>query len=140
MATTHAQTGLLLGVVATAVAPVGGPVAVTAAVAGSVLPDADMFAVVLVGVALHAAMDVFGAGLELRPREATSRRAVYDYVRGRWLRPRRWIRSSPAGRANARPLALRRVTARPPRPDGSAPSEPGRAGERRDGSSTRRPL
>jgi hypothetical protein len=42
--------------------------------------------------ALHSASDVLGGGLELRPWERTSDRAVYDHYRGRWLRPRRWVR------------------------------------------------
>lgn len=42
--------------------------------------------------AVHCLADVFGGGLELRPWEATSDRAVYDHVRGRWIAPRRWIR------------------------------------------------
>jgi hypothetical protein len=46
----------------------------------------------LLGAAGHSVSDVFGAGLELRPWEATSDRAVYDHWRGRWLAPRRWIR------------------------------------------------
>ena len=46
----------------------------------------------LAAAALHSAMDVFGGGLELRPWEATSERAVYEHVRGKWYPPRRWIR------------------------------------------------
>lgn len=46
----------------------------------------------LLGAAVHSAMDIFGGGLELRPWEATSSRAVYDHHRGRWFAPRRWIR------------------------------------------------
>lgn len=48
-------------------------------------------AVGLLAAALHCAMDVLGGGLELRPWEGTSQRAVYDHVRGRWLRPRRVV-------------------------------------------------
>ncbi len=44
------------------------------------------------GAALHSTMDIFGGGLELRPWEAGSERAVYDHFRNRWHRPRRWIR------------------------------------------------
>lgn len=51
-----------------------------------------VIAVFLLAAALHCAMDIFGGGLELRPWRATSERAVYDHVRGRWLRPRRWVR------------------------------------------------
>ena len=46
----------------------------------------------LVAAAAHSVMDGFGAGLELRPWEATSERAVYDHRRGEWLAPRRWVR------------------------------------------------
>jgi len=49
-------------------------------------------AFVFVGAALHCRMDRYGGGLELRPWEATSDRAVYDHVRGRWRTPKRWIR------------------------------------------------
>lgn len=46
----------------------------------------------LIGAAVHSVADIFGGGLELRPREATSNRAVYDHYRGQWIAPRRWIR------------------------------------------------
>lgn len=49
-------------------------------------------AFVLVGAALHCRMDRYGGGLELRPWEATSEQGVYDHVRRRWRRPKRWIR------------------------------------------------
>ncbi|WP_092662511.1 hypothetical protein [Halorientalis persicus] len=48
-------------------------------------------AFLLLGAALHSVTDVFGGGLELRPWEGTSDRAVYDHYRGRWLAPRRWV-------------------------------------------------
>lgn len=48
-------------------------------------------ALFLLGAAVHSVSDVFGGGLELRPWEGTSDRAVYDHHRGRWLAPRRWI-------------------------------------------------
>lgn len=44
------------------------------------------------GAAVHCRMDRYGGGLELRPWEETSDLAVYDHVRRRWRRPRRWIR------------------------------------------------
>lgn len=47
---------------------------------------------ILVGAAVHSVMDIFGGGLELRPWEATSDRAVYDHYRSKWLAPRRLIR------------------------------------------------
>jgi len=43
------------------------------------------------GAAAHCQMDRFGGGLELRPWEGNSEKAVYDHVRGRWRRPKRWI-------------------------------------------------
>lgn len=49
-------------------------------------------AFLLAGAAVHSLADIFGSGLELRPWEATSNRAVYDHYRGRWIPPRRWIR------------------------------------------------
>ena len=48
-------------------------------------------AVFLVAAAAHCVADVFGGGLELRPWEETSERAVYDHLRGQWVGPRRWI-------------------------------------------------
>ena len=48
-------------------------------------------ALVLLAAAVHSVADVFGGGLELRPWEATSDRAVYDHYRGRWIAPRRWV-------------------------------------------------
>nr|WP_276302117.1 metal-dependent hydrolase [Halorussus sp. DT80] len=49
-------------------------------------------AVFLASAAIHSASDALGGGLELRPWEATSEEAVYNHFRGRWIRPRRWIR------------------------------------------------
>lgn len=49
-------------------------------------------AVGLVAAAFHSQLDRIGGGLELRPWEATSRKAVYDHARGRWYPPMRWIR------------------------------------------------
>ncbi len=43
-------------------------------------------------VALHSVSDVFGGGLELRPWEATSDRAVYNHHSRRWHAPLRWVR------------------------------------------------
>ncbi|ACV10307.1 membrane-bound metal-dependent hydrolase [Halorhabdus utahensis DSM 12940] len=48
-------------------------------------------AVFLVGAALHSLTDVFGGGLELRPWEGNSERAVYDHYREQWIAPRQWI-------------------------------------------------
>ncbi|UPW02257.1 metal-dependent hydrolase [Halorussus gelatinilyticus] len=66
------------------------PALALAALAPSVATVA--VAVFLASAALHAASDALGGGLELRPWEATSQSAVYDHYRGRWIRPRRWIR------------------------------------------------
>jgi hypothetical protein len=45
----------------------------------------------LLAAGLHAAMDALGGGLELKPWQATSERAVYSHYHGRWIRPRRVI-------------------------------------------------
>jgi hypothetical protein len=44
------------------------------------------------GAALHSTMDILGSGLELRPWQGRSERAVYNHFKRRWHRPRRWIR------------------------------------------------
>lgn len=49
-------------------------------------------AVFLLSAATHSVADVFGGGLELRPWEASSDRAVYDHYHSRWVAPRRWVR------------------------------------------------
>jgi len=49
-------------------------------------------AFLFIGGAAHCRMDRYGGGLELRPWEKTSEKAVYDHVRGRWRTPKRWIR------------------------------------------------
>lgn len=49
-------------------------------------------AAVLLGAGAHAAMDALGGGLELRPWEATSDRAVYSHFHDRWVEPRRLVR------------------------------------------------
>lgn len=69
-------------------------VAVPAAAAAAVVPNPATVAVAfaLGGAALHCRMDRFGGGLELRPWEGTSDRAVYDHVAGQWQPPRRVIR------------------------------------------------
>ncbi len=54
-------------------------------------PIAVAVAAALVGAAVHCRMDRYGGGLELRPWEGTSERAVYDHVRGRWRKPERWV-------------------------------------------------
>jgi hypothetical protein len=75
--------------------PVYYTVATAAAVVVALLVPTTLAVVLVAGLgaaALHSLMDVLGGGLELRPWEATSERAVYDHWRGRWLRPRRWVR------------------------------------------------
>jgi len=63
------------------------------AMAGLLPSGATVFtACFLVGAAVHSVTDIFGGGLELRPWEATSDRAVYDHYRNRWIAPRRWLR------------------------------------------------
>lgn len=71
-----------------------GFVAVPAVLAAAIAPGAVTAAVAAFAVAawLHAASDALGAGPELDPWRRSSDRAVYDHLRGRWLRPRRWIR------------------------------------------------
>jgi hypothetical protein len=55
-------------------------------------PATVALAVGLAAFALHAAMDALGAADELRPWERTSAEAVYDHLRGRWVRPRYLVR------------------------------------------------
>ena len=74
--------------------PVYGTVAALAAVgAALVAPTPGSLAVAsfLLAAALHAASDVLGGGLELRPWEAGSQRAVYSHYHDRWLAPRRLV-------------------------------------------------
>ena len=49
-------------------------------------------ALFLLGAALHSVADMYGGGLELRPWEGNSDRAVYDHYRGNWVAPRRGVR------------------------------------------------
>ena len=75
--------------------PTGYTLAAIPAVAAAaflVTPLAIGLAFLLVGAAVHCRMDRYGGGLELRPWEGTSDRAVYDHLKGRWLAPRRWVR------------------------------------------------
>lgn len=74
--------------------PVYLPAAATPALGAAVLAPSVATvsaAFLLLGAALHSAMDVLGGGLELYPWAATSDRAVYDHFRGRWLAPRRVV-------------------------------------------------
>lgn len=75
--------------------PTLGLVASPVAVAGAIAvprPVTVAIAFVVLGATLHARMDEFGGGLELRPWLATSERAVYDHVRDTWRPPRRFVR------------------------------------------------
>lgn len=65
-----------------------GALAVAAVVLGTVTVGAALF---FLGAAAHSVADVFGGGLELRPWEASSDRAVYDHYRDQWIEPRRWV-------------------------------------------------
>ena len=55
---------------------------------------------------LHAASDAIGGGPEMNPWDEASERAVYDHVRGRWIRPRHWIRYDGAPEDAACAVAL----------------------------------
>lgn len=75
--------------------PTGYTLVAVAAVAIAALVGTALLvtiAFLFIGAALHCRMDRYGGGLELRPWEATSEVAVFDHVRGRWRRPKRWIR------------------------------------------------
>lgn len=61
------------------------------AVVSGGLPLAIAATVFLLGATVHVWTDVLGGGLELRPWEGNSDRAVYDHVRGRWIAPRRLV-------------------------------------------------
>lgn len=67
--------------------------AVPAVLLAAVLPGTVTvgLAVGLLGAAAHCRMDIYGGGLELRPWEGTSERAVYDHVAGEWRKPRRLV-------------------------------------------------
>ncbi|MFA9503204.1 metal-dependent hydrolase [Natrinema sp. H-ect1] len=75
--------------------PVYGSIATVPAVVIAALvptPVTVAIAVGLAAAALHAVADAAGSGLELRPWQGTSERAVYSHYHGRWVRPRRWVR------------------------------------------------
>lgn len=75
--------------------PVYGSAAAALAVGAALVVPGEstaLLAVFLLAAAVHVRMDVFGGGLELRPWEGRSDRAVYDHFRGRWRRPRRLVR------------------------------------------------
>jgi hypothetical protein len=54
-------------------------------------PTTVALAALLVASAVHAGMDTFGAGEEMRPWERTVTDAVYLHPQGRWLRARYWV-------------------------------------------------
>ena len=66
-----------------------GPAAIGALAFPSVLTVG--LALAIVGAAAHCRMDIYGSGLELRPWEQTSEKAVYDHVQKRWIEPRRLV-------------------------------------------------
>ncbi|WP_283404198.1 metal-dependent hydrolase [Halorubrum sp. DM2] len=68
--------------------------AVPATLAALLAPSTVTVAVALflLGAALHSVADVFGGGLELRPWEGNSDRAVYDHYREEWVAPHRGVR------------------------------------------------
>ena len=89
--------------------PVYGLIAAVPAVGVAALaPSSVTVALAAVGVAawLHAASDSLGGGLEMDPWTNPTERAVYDHWRGRWIRPRRWIRYDGAPEDAALAVAL----------------------------------
>lgn len=75
--------------------PIYGSVAAVLAVAVAALVPTTatvVLAMVLAGAALHAVSDIGGAGLELRPWEGRSVRAVYNHYHDRWEAPLRLVR------------------------------------------------
>ncbi|GAB6861394.1 hypothetical protein JCM17092_14830 [Haloplanus litoreus] len=54
--------------------------------------SAAALASLFLAAAVHCVADAYGGGLELRPWEGTSRRAVYDHYHGRWIAPRPGVR------------------------------------------------
>lgn len=78
-------------------------VAVAAIAPSSLTVGAAAFAVT---AWLHAASDAIGGGPEMDPWNDRTERAVYDHVRRRWIRPRRWIRYDGAPEDAAVAVAL----------------------------------
>jgi len=79
-------------------------------------------ALFLLGAAVHSVADMYGGGLELRPWEGNSDRAVYDHYRGTWIAPRQLVRYDGA----VEDLAVDRAVASPPLP-AQRPVSAGRA-------------
>ncbi len=89
--------------------PVAGvALAGPAVIAAVVVPSSATAALAAFAVAawLHAASDALGGGPEMDPWNDRSERAVYDHVRSRWIRPRRWIRYDGAPEDAALAVAL----------------------------------
>ncbi|WP_049920253.1 hypothetical protein [Halobiforma nitratireducens] len=89
--------------------PVCGLVVAAFAVGVAVVAPSTLTAAVAafaVGAWLHAVSDAFGGGPEMDPWTDPSDRAVYNHVRGRWIRPRRWVRYDGAPEDAALAVAL----------------------------------
>jgi hypothetical protein len=113
MLPTHVATGLLLGVAASQILPLGDA-AVLVAVAGAVMPDLDIVlshkrtlhypvigpacavlfwfmspyaGILALSAGLHVVMDVFSNGKTMRPGTDPDPRAVYSHVSGGWISP-----------------------------------------------------
>ncbi|ELY53266.1 hypothetical protein C493_14588 [Natronolimnohabitans innermongolicus JCM 12255] len=86
----------------------GGAVALPAVGLTVLVPSSLTAALAAVAVAawVHAASDALGGGPEMDPWNDRTERAVYDHVRGRWIRPRRWIRYDGAPEDAALAVAL----------------------------------
>ncbi|WP_193309129.1 metal-dependent hydrolase [Halorubrum halophilum] len=71
-----------------------GVAAVPAVLAALLAPSAVTVAAALfiLGAAVHSVADMYGGGLELRPWEGNSDRAVYNHYRGAWIAPRQFVR------------------------------------------------
>jgi hypothetical protein len=74
------------------VLPPFGALAVVALGAAAPSPTTVVLAAVAVGAGVQATTDALGGSTEPRPWLRTADRAVYDYVRDRWLHARRWVR------------------------------------------------
>ena len=83
---THRRTTHYPVFAAVAAVPAVGVAAVTGTGA------AILGAVVALALAGHALMDVFAGGVGAGPGKTGSDHGVYDHARGRWIRPRRWVR------------------------------------------------
>ncbi|MCU4743775.1 metal-dependent hydrolase [Natronoglomus mannanivorans] len=86
----------------------GGLLAVPALAVAALSPSALTAGVAAFALTawLHAASDALGGGPEMDPWNDASERAVYDHVRGSWIRPRRWIRYDGAPEDAALAVAL----------------------------------